>query len=99
MTRRRPTVTATVLEAINKQVTNQFTASFSYLSMAAWCEHNNFMGAGAWLRLQSAEEHGHAMRLFNFLLARNHQVTLIGIDPPKSAFNSLLDVFENSLAQ
>ena len=92
-------MTATVLEAINKQVSNEFTASFSYLSMAAWCEHHNFMGAGAWLRLQSAEEHGHAMRLFNFLLARNHQVTLIGIDPPKSGFNSLLDVFENSLAQ
>jgi ferritin len=93
------TVTATVLEAINKQVSNEFTASFSYLSMAAWCEHNNFMGAGAWLRAQSAEEHLHAMRLFNFLLARNHQVTLLGIDPPKSDFTSLLDVFEKSLAQ
>jgi len=93
------TVTATVLEAINKQVSNEFTASFSYLSMAAWCEHNNFMGAGAWLRAQSAEEHLHAMRLFNFLLARNHQVTLLGIEPPKSDFTSLLDVFEQSLAQ
>ena len=92
-------MTATVLEAINKQVSNEFTASFSYLSMAAWCEHNNFMGAGAWLRAQSAEEHLHAMRLFNFLLARNHQVTLLGIDPPKSDFTSLLDVFEKSLAQ
>lgn len=92
-------MTATVLEAINKQVSNEFTASFSYLSMAAWCEHNNFMGAGAWLRAQSAEEHGHAMRLFNFLLARNHQVTLLGIEPPTADFASLLDVFEKSLAQ
>jgi ferritin len=92
-------VTATVLEAINKQVSNEFTASFSYLSMAAWCEHNNFMGAGAWLRAQSAEEHTHAMRLFNFLLARNHQVKLLGIDPPNADFTSLLDVFEKSLAQ
>ena len=46
-------MTATVLEAINKQVSNEFTASFSYLSMAAWCEHNNFMGAGAWLRVNA----------------------------------------------
>jgi ferritin len=99
MTAGAHTVTATVLEAINKQVSNEFTASFSYLSMAAWCEHNNFMGAGAWLRTQSAEEHLHAMRLFNFLLARNHQVTLLGIEPPKSDFASLLDVFEKSLAQ
>ena len=53
-------MTATVLEAINQQVSNEFTASFSYLSMAAWCEHHKFMGAGAWLRAQSAEEHTHA---------------------------------------
>jgi ferritin len=99
MAAKEPHVTATVLEAINKQVSAEFTASFSYLSMAAWCEHNNFMGAGAWLRAQSAEEHGHAMRLFNFLLARNHQVTLLGIEPPKADFTSLLDVFEKSLAQ
>ena len=39
------------------------------------------------------------MRLFNFLLARNHQVTLLGIEPPNSDFASLLDVFEKSLAQ
>ena len=92
-------MTATVLEAINKQVSNEFTASFSYLSMAAWCEHHNFMGAGAWLRMQAAEEHTHAMRLFDFLLARNYQVRLLGIEPPKSEFSSLQNVFEQSLAQ
>jgi ferritin len=71
-------MTPTVLEAINQQVSNEFSASFSYLSMAGWCEHNNFTGAAAWLRLQSAEEHAHGMRLFNFLLARNHQAKLMG---------------------
>ena len=92
-------MTPTVLEAINKQVSNEFTASFSYLSMAAWCEHHNFMGAGSWLRAQSAEEHVHGMRLFDFLLARNHHVTLLGVDAPKADFSSLLDVFEKALAQ
>ena len=92
-------MTPTVLEAINQQVSNEFSASFSYLSMAGWCEHNNFMGAAAWLRLQSAEEHAHAVRLFNFLLARNHQVKLLGIQAPRSDFSSLLEVFEQALAQ
>ncbi len=92
-------MTPTVLEAINQQVSNEFSASFSYLGMAAWCEHNNFMGAGAWLRAQSAEEHAHGTRLFNFVLARNHQVTLQAIPAPQSAFGSIGDVFERALAQ
>jgi ferritin len=92
-------MTPTVLEAINQQVSNEFSASFSYLSMAGWCEHNNFTGAAAWLRLQSAEEHAHGMRLFNFLLARNHQAKLMGFQAPRADFSSLLDVFEQALAQ
>src|SRR5262245_34985094 len=92
-------MTPTVLEAINQQVSNEFAASFSYLAMAGWCEHNNFMGAAAWMRLQSTEEHAHAMRLFNFLLARNHAVKLQAIQAPRGEFKSLVDVFEQALAQ
>jgi ferritin len=92
-------MTPTVLEAINRQVAAEFSASFSYLAMAAWCEHHKFMGAGQWLRLQSAEEHAHAMKLFNFVLARNHQVTLAAIDKPRSDFASIAEVFEQALAQ
>jgi ferritin len=92
-------MTPTVLEAINQQVSNEFSASFSYLAMAAWCEHHNFTGAGAWLRAQSAEEHTHGLRLFNFVLARNHPVSLIGIPAPPSDFKTLSDVFERALAQ
>jgi ferritin len=57
------------------------------------------MGAGAWLRLQSQEEHHHAMKLFNFVLARNYPVRLPGIDQPKSDFTSIVEVFERALAQ
>lgn len=92
-------MTPKVMEAINRQVAAEFGASFSYLSMAAWCEYHNFMGAGHWLRLQSAEEHGHAMKLFNFLLARNHPVRLQSIEEPRGDFGSLIEVFERALAQ
>src|SRR6476646_9730866 len=92
-------MTPPVLEAINKQIAAEFAASFSYLAMAAWCEHHKFMGAGRWLRLQSAEEHGHAMKLFDFVLARNHPVKLPAIAEPKSDFGSVVEVFERSLAQ
>jgi ferritin len=92
-------MTPAVLQAINKQISTEFAASFSYLAMAAWCEHRKFMGAGRWLRLQSGEEHAHAMKLFDFVLARNHHVTVSGIDEPRSQFASIVDVFERALAQ
>ena len=88
-----------VLEAISRQIAAEFGASFSYLAMAGWCEHRKFMGAGRWLRLQSQEEHGHAMKLFNFVLARNHPVKLPGIAQPVSEFPSIVDVFEQALEQ
>jgi ferritin len=92
-------MTSSVLEAINKQIAAEFAASFSYLAMAGWCEHHKFMGAGQWLRLQSAEEHGHAMKLFDFVLARNHPVKLQAMEQPKGDFGSVVEVFERALAQ
>ena len=92
-------MTSPVLDAITRQIGAEFSASFSYLAMAAWCEHHKFMGAGRWLRLQSAEEHGHGLKLFDFVLARNHAVRLPGIEEPRSEFSSIVEVFERALAQ
>jgi ferritin len=92
-------MTPVVLDAINTQIAAEFTASFSYLAMAAWCEHHKFMGAGRWLRLQSQEEHLHAMKLFDFVLARNHHAKLSAMPEPKGAFTSIVEVFERALAQ
>src|SRR4029079_19496313 len=92
-------MTSPVFDAITRQIANEFGASFSYLSMAAWCEHHQYTGAGRWLRLQSQEEHGHAMKLFDFVLARNHETTLGAIEQPKSDFTSIVEVFERALTQ
>jgi ferritin len=92
-------MTAAVFEAINRQIAAEFGASFSYLAMAGWCEHHKFMGAGKWLRLQSQEEHLHAMKLFNFVLARNYQAKLTALEQPKSDFSSIVDVFERAFEQ
>jgi len=92
-------MTSKVLEAINRQIAAEFAASFSYLSMAAWCEHHKFTGAGRWLRLQSAEEHTHAMKLFDFVLARDHQVRLSALPQPATDFDSVVAVFERAFEQ
>lgn len=92
-------MTPKVLGAINQQIGAEFSASFSYLAMAAWCEHHQYTGAGHWFRLQSREEHAHAMRLFDFAIARHHPVHLGAIAEPRREFGSLLEVFETAQAQ
>ncbi|MCG8448077.1 MAG: ferritin [Pirellulales bacterium] len=86
-------------DAINDQINNELFASYSYLSMAAWCEHKQFTGCAHWLRLQSDEERVHAMRLHDFLIARNCRVLFRPIGQPDNDFGSVVSVFEKALAQ
>jgi ferritin len=88
-----------VLEAINRQINSELSASYSYLAMSAYCECHKFTGAARWLRFQSQEENMHAMKLFDFVLARDRNVELIAIERPKSDFNSVAEVFERALEQ
>jgi ferritin len=88
-----------VLEAINRQINSELSASYAYLAMSAYCECQKFTGAARWLRQQSQEEHMHAMKLFDFVLARDRSVELLAIERPASDFKSVADVFERALAQ
>jgi len=90
---------ASVVEAINRQVNSELSASYSYLAMSAWCERQKFTGAARWLRVQSQEEYLHAMRLFDFILARDAKADLKPLDEPPQSFASLADVFEKALDQ
>jgi ferritin len=88
----------TVLNAINEQINSEFEASYAYLAMASFCEQQRFLGAAKWLRMQSDEERMHALKLFDFALARDGAVDLKTIDQPKASFDSLAEVFEQALA-
>ena len=52
-----------VIDALNQQINNELTASYEYLAMSGWCEGQTLQGSAKWLRLQSQEEYGHAMKL------------------------------------
>ena len=86
-----------VVEAINGQINSELAASYTYLAMSAWCERQKFTGAARWLRLQSQEEYMHAMKLFDFLLARDCDVDLKPVGQPQHKFKSVAEVFEQAL--
>ncbi len=90
---------ATVQGAINEQINNELSASYTYLAMSAYCERQNFTGCARWLRIQTEEEYGHGMRLLDFLLARDGAVKLKAIAEPKVKYESIAAVFEEALEQ
>jgi ferritin len=85
-----------VQKAINEQINAELMASYAYLAMSAYCEHMNFPGCARWLRLQSSEEYGHAMKLLDFMLDRHCRVELKPIQGPQVDFPSVQDVFETA---
>lgn len=88
-----------VHEAINRQINAELTASYSYLAMSAFCARQAFNGCAHWLRLQSQEEYGHAMKLYDFLIARDGVVELGGMAAPALKYASIAAVFEAALLQ
>lgn len=92
-------LTQLIQDKINEQINNEFNSSYSYLGMSAFCEHLQFTGCATWLRMQSQEEYSHAMKLYDFLVARGGRVVLKPLHEPRREFSSLTDVFEQVLQQ
>lgn len=92
-------MTKTVLDAINQQINAELSASYTYLAMSAWSETQNFPGCARWLRIQSQEEYGHAMKLFDFVLAKGGTPELLAMAKPTTTFGSVGEIFETALAQ
>jgi len=88
-----------VQDALNDQINTEFFSSYNYLAMSAYCENQNFRGCAHWLRMQSEEEHMHALKLYHFMINRSAKVVLREIKTPQGQFTSIAHVFQDALAQ
>jgi ferritin len=86
-----------IQDALNQQINAELYSSYLYLSMAAHFESENLSGFAQWMRAQSAEETGHAMKFFDFVIERGGDVSLAAIDGPPTEWASPLAVFEETL--
>lgn len=83
-----------MLKALNEQLNAEYFSSYLYLAMAAYFESENLPGFAHWMRLQSQEEMGHAMKFFDYILDRGGKVTLQPIAAPPAEWASPLAAFE-----
>jgi ferritin len=86
-----------LLNAMNEQIGKEIESAYLYLSMAAHFEAGNWPGFAQWMKVQNHEEWGHAMKFFDFIIARGGRVVLPAIPQPQSAFKSHLAIFEQTL--
>lgn len=86
-----------VRTALNRQISMELASAYFYLSASGYCESTGLAGFARWLRLQSQEEVGHAMRIFDFLLDRGSRPELLALDQPGRDFASPLDAFSQAL--
>ena len=82
---------------INEQITKEYYSSYLYLSMAAYFESMGLTGFTAWMKIQAEEEMIHMRMFFTYVNERGGRVILESIDKPPGDFESIKDVFEQTL--
>ena len=83
--------------AYNDQIQLEFESSFAYLQMGADFELRSLPGIATWMRMQSSEEHGHAMKFIQFVLDRGGKLELKSIGAPAATPETVVATFETAL--
>ncbi len=87
-----------VEDALNKQINAEMYSSYLYLAMSAYMESVSMKGFARWLRIQSKEELGHAMKFYDYVIEAGGTVRLTAIEAPKTPWKSAGAVFDQVLA-
>jgi len=80
--------------ALNRQVNRELYSAYLYLAMSAYFETTGMKGFAKWLRIQAKEEQTHAMKIYDYLIARGGKPALDAIEAPKAKWASAGKVFE-----
>ncbi|MFZ2073596.1 ferritin [Methanoregula sp.] len=88
----------TMEEALNRQVNRELYSSYLYLGMSAYFETLNLKGFASWMMIQAKEERAHAMKFYDYIIARQGKVVLDAIEAPKAKWSSAGKVFEEVYA-
>lgn len=86
-------ISQAMVAALNHQIKHEFYSSYLYLAMAAYSEQQGLSGFAHWMKLQSDEERGHGMKIFDYLLDNGVPVALEPIEQPAAAFGGPLQMF------
>ncbi len=91
-------LTKSMETALNRQVNREMYSAYLYLAMSAYFETANMKGFAKWMRIQAKEEQAHAMKIYDYIIARGGTIALEAIEGPKAKWTSAGKVFEETYA-
>lgn len=91
-------ISKSLQKGLIEQLNKEYHSAYIYLGMSAYCSKSGFNGASNWFLIQYQEEVTHGMKLFRYLEDQDVDIKLPSIDAVEVEYNSVLDVFEKSLA-
>jgi ferritin len=91
-------ISKTIETALNKQVNRELYSAFLYLAMSSYFQTVNLKGFAKWMRVQAKEEKVHALKIYDYIIARGGKATFDAIEAPKNKWASAGKVFEDSYA-
>ena len=87
-----------MVAALNNQINAELYSAYLYLSMSSCASFKGLKGGAQWFFVQAQEEMMHAQRLYDYVNSVGAQVKLAAIDGPPTAFDSLKQMLEDTLA-
>jgi ferritin len=87
------------VDALNAQIGREFAAAHQYYAIATYYAAETFPRLAAFFQAQSDEERGHATKMVGYLVDRDAEVRLSGIDAPKTEFADHVEPIRLALEQ
>ena len=84
---------------LREQVRHEFNASQQYIAIAVWYDAHDLPQLAAHFYRQAVEERNHAMMIVQWMLDRDLQISIPGVDEVKGEFASIVEPLALALAQ
>jgi ferritin len=75
---------------LNEQIANEFAAHQQYVACAVYYDSEALPQLAGFFYRQALEERGHAMMMVQFLLDTDSEVTVPGVEAPRSRFEDVM---------
>ncbi|MCR4923296.1 MAG: ferritin, partial [Lachnospiraceae bacterium] len=75
-----------VADLMNAQVNKEFFSAYLYLGISKYFAKEDLPGFAAWYKVQAEEEQEHAMKIYEYLLDQDQDVSLDQINEVKVDF-------------
>lgn len=86
-------------QLLREQVRHEFTASQQYIAIAVWFDDRDLPRLAAHFYAQSVEERNHAMMMIQYLLDRDWDVEIPGVDEVRTEFGDVIEPLALALEQ